>query len=471
MAIAGKHIEWIEARGISVELAEKLGLDTVREAGAAWLSVPYIKAGKVINHKYRLISEKRHRMDAGAPLGLFNHDCLLENPDQPLVITEGEWDAITAIQLGWRAVSVPNGAPAKASEDPSNAKRYEYLWEAGKPLLDVKRFILATDSDEAGIALRADLIHLLGPARCSFVEYPDGCKDLNDVLIAHGAERVASCLNQAKPVPVRGLHRLSDFPAMPEIQKIDLLDIPAFDELWGVVPGTVTVISGYPGHGKSSLVIKLIANAMGARSIPTALGSFETMPAILERRILAAMDERAEHDPTIWKNEQARRIMAERLMVIANTPDEDHELDLETMVDLAEVAVMRHGTKLLVIDPWNEVEHKRQRDETETDYVSRAIRLIKRFAQRTATAVWIVAHPRKPSSDGVPKHPPCLYDLAGSANWNNKADYGIIVHRPNLEASEIVVQNVKARMGLPGRIGRVTLEFDAARSRYRQLGM
>jgi twinkle protein len=129
-ALHQRHSEWIEARGISADLAMKLGLETVQKDGKAWLAVPYVERGQVVNHKYRLISEKRHQMDEGAPLILWNHDCLLEQSDRPVVICEGEWDAITALSLGWRAVSVPNGAPAQASDNPAEAKRYEFLWRA-----------------------------------------------------------------------------------------------------------------------------------------------------------------------------------------------------------------------------------------------------------------------------------------------------------------------------------------------------
>ena len=464
MPIADKHKSWIEARGISAELAEKLGLETVRDKGAAWLSVPYVKAGQVINHKYRLTSEKRHRMDAGAPLGFFNHDCLLEKSDQPVVITEGEWDAITAIQLGWRAVSVPNGAPQEASDDPGNEKRYEYLWDARRQLNDVARFIIATDGDAPGVALRHDLIALLGPVRCAFVEYPDGTKDLNEVLLKHGSEAVAQCLNNAKPVPVAGLHKLSDFPDQPDLPMEDL-QILGLEPYFGLVSATFSIITGYAGHGKSSLTIKMIANLLASGTRVT-IASFETLPKpILERKLLAALDERAEHDPTIWRNYTARSILNDRLTVIANTPDEEHELDLDNLMDLMETAVQRHESRLIVIDPFNEVEHKRMRDETETEYVGRFIRTIKRFCHRTGCAVWLVAHPRKPHTDGIPR-PPSLYDLAGSANFANKADYGLVVHRPDMEASEIDVAIVKVRMGLPGRCGRVTLRFDPARSRY-----
>ena len=130
-----------------------------------------------------------------------------------------------------------------------------------------------------------------------------------------------------------------------------------------------------------------------------------------------------------------------------------------------EAAHLQHEVQLIVIDPFNEVEHKRNRDESETEYVGRFIRTIKRFCHRTGCAVWLVAHPRKPHTDGVPRSP-SLYDLAGSANFANKADYGLVVHRPDIEQPEIDVAVTKVRMGLPGRTGRAMLRFMSERSRY-----
>jgi twinkle protein len=139
MGLHQRHKEWIEARGISADLAEKFGLATVTRGGKAWLAVPYVERGKVVNHKYRLISEKRHEMDRGGRLILWNHDCLLEDSEKPVVICEGEWDALVAIGLGWRAISVPNGASGGEG-------RLEYLWDARDLVNRVKSFILATDS-------------------------------------------------------------------------------------------------------------------------------------------------------------------------------------------------------------------------------------------------------------------------------------------------------------------------------------
>lgn len=471
-----KHGEWLEARGISVELAAKFGLKTTVQSfptddgweRAAALSFPFVVRGQVINHQHRRTAAKQFICDKGKKLAFWNHDVLLEKSDQPVVICEGMMDALAAIQCGVRrTVSVPNGAPEKPTEDIGEAKRYQFMWDARRELLDVKRFIIATDADTAGIQLRTELIQFLGPVKCSFVEYPDGCKDLNDVLMKHGSAMVTQCLAASKPVPVGGLHRLSDFPDAPDLPMTDL-QIPGLEGRFGLVPATFSVITGYAGHGKSSLVMKMIANLLASGTNVT-IGSFETIPKpILERRLLACTAECAEHDPTMWRNVRARDIMERRLSIIANTPDEEHELDLDKLMELMEAAVLQHEAKLIVLDPYNEIEHKRLRDESETEYAGRFIRTVKRFCHRTGCAVWLIAHPRKPHTDGVPRSP-SLYDLSGSANFANKADYGLVVHRPDIEQFQIDVAVTKVRMGLPGRPGRATLELDAARSRYRCL--
>jgi twinkle protein len=466
-ALHPKHCEWMEVRGLDPILAGKLGICTKREGGANWIVVPYVERGRTINHKYRLASEKRHRMDDGAPLTLWNHDALLDQADRPLIITEGEWDALSVIQSGFsRCVSVPNGAPQQKTENLEEAKRYEFLWRS-KDLLDkVKQIIIATDNDAPGRILAADLARWLGPERCKFIEYPEGTKDLNDVLLAHGSTGVVSVITKAKAYPVKGLYRLEDFPEPPPTTSLPV-GIHGLEDHFLLTLGTFSVISGWAGHGKTSLLMRMLANLM-QRGVNVALGSFETMPRpILERRMRACIYGCGEVGPKANAPGPADEILAKRLSVIAHTArDEETELDLDYIIELAKVAVLRDGVRLLVLDPWNEIEHKRGKDETETEYTSRAIRSLKRFALNYECAVWLVAHPRKPHGDGNPK-PPSLYDLAGSAHFANKADYGLIVHRDDMGGTEIEARVVKVRMGLPGKPGRVRLQWDQSLSNYR----
>lgn len=466
MPMHERHKEWISVRGISVTLADKLGLFTKSDGGGHWLAVPYLERGQVVNHKYRLTSDKKHMMDGGAPLVLWNHDVLLEESKHPLIITEGEWDAMAAMTAGHdRVVSVPNGTSAAGKPLSETSTQYRYL-QHSKALLDkVDRFILAVDGDEPGRNLAADLARILGPERCMFVRYPEGCKDLNEVLLAHGTSGVTNVLNSAKPYPVAGLYKLADFPDPPALRSLSV-GVRGLDKHFALTPGTFTVMAGWAGHGKTSLLMRMLANTM-REGVSIAIGSFETMPRpILENRLRAALYDCHPDDPRANRPGPADSCLAQRLSVIAHSPTNDEtELTLEYIIELAKIAVLRDNIRLLVLDPWNEIEHQRNGNETETEYTSRAIRELKRFAKNYECAVWLVAHPRKPASDGNPK-PPSLYDIAGSAHFANKADYGLVVHRDDLASNTITVRVVKVRMGLPGKIGQLHLDYDEHTSDY-----
>jgi len=465
MTLHIKHKEWIERRGIESQLAEDFGLETRQEGGANWLVVPYLDQGEVINHKWRLTKDKRHKMDSGAPLLLWNADVLktqsVREGKVPVVITEGEWDALAAIQSGCHyTVSVPNGAPAQVTANLDEAKRYDWVDRHANDLANVKEFIIAADGDDAGANLRADLVALLGPDRCKFVEYPKGCKDLNDVLLLSGQEGVSACVLNAKPIPVQGLYRVSDFPERGLVRSFDCGIEPLEDNL-KIVPGTLTVLTGYANMGKSTLMNEIIAHQI-YRHFPVCVASFETdVKPILVNGIAGALLSCEPKDVLRHeKREVAMQCIEDRLVIISQTVDEDLEMDLDKFLDLCRVAVVRHGVKMIVLDPWNELEHKRRRDETETDYVGRAIRAIKRFAKINDVAFWVVAHPTKPH-EGV-KKVPGLYDISGSANWANKADYGLTYHRPIPTENYAKVLISKVRMGLPGKRDTVEVTRDEA---------
>lgn len=472
MTIHPKHIEWIEARGLDPALAEKFGLTTVSDRSGHWLAVPYLEAGEPINHKYRLTSDKRHRMDPDAPLALWNADCLkdpkVRDGQTPVVITEGEWDAMAAIQSGIPfAVSVPNGAPSQVTADLDTAARYNWVDRHADALAGVKEFVIAADEDQAGWNLRADLVALLGAERCRFIDYPFPCKDLNEVLAEYGPQRVVECITTAKPFPVKGLYRPSDFPERGEVRAYPV-GVEPLAGLVHIVPGTLTVLTGYSNMGKSTLMNAVVANCL-KHNFPVCMASFETdvKPILLDglRQALLQCDQHeAQRHPD---RESADKLLEQRLCLISQTIDEDLEMDLDEFLRLARLAVVRHGAKMIVLDPWNELEHKRRRDESETDYIGRAIRAIKRFAKQNDVAFWLVAHPSKPMQ-GASKVPG-LYDISGSANFANKADYGLTYHRPDPKLNRALIRVNKVRMGLPGRKEEVTVTFDFRDSTFREV--
>jgi twinkle protein len=456
-----KHREWLEARGISAELAAKFGLSTERRGGKAWLSVPYVERGRVVNHKYRLTSEKFHQLDQGGKLILWNHDCLLQESDKPVVICEGEWDALVAISLGWRAVSVPNGASGGEGELP-------YLWDARDLLNRVKSFILATDSDEPGLKLRANLVAHLGADRCSFVEYGADCKDLSDTLCLYGTEAVSEVLNAAKPFPIKGLYTVDDLPDDAELvvwqTGIEALNDSGDYEkpALSLVPGTLTVFTGYANAGKSTVVEGVIGSCL-TRGIPVCLASFETRrKSILVNGLRCSMLGIGSHELRHADTKSCDALISSKLHLILQSVDEDEEMDLEYYLERCRIAALRHGCKVFVLDPWNELEHRMRQGESETSYIGRALRAIIRFASIYDVAFWIVAHPTKPF-EGKQKMP-TLYDISGSANWANKPDFGLSYHRGPNNTADLCV--TKIRKGYPGRRGQVKVAFDYRCSRF-----
>lgn len=463
MGIHERHRQYLDARGNLSAVAEAMEVSTVDLHGAKWLCFPYRLDGKLVNRKYRLTSEKQHQMDKGGKLCLWNADVLSTAPRE-LIVTEGEFDAMVAMSCGFKnTVSVPNGAPADAVDDPLNSNRYSFLWESEDALKRVETIIIATDGDKPGRTMARDLTAILGVERCKFVEYPEGCKDLNDVLLNHGQGAVVQLLTSAKPYPVVGLYRLSDFPDETAVRSMET-GISALDDLMRVALGTLTVFSGYSNMGKSTVVNTILANALN-RNVPVCIASFETMPKPILQNSLARAMLGCSFDayPRHPQKAEVLEALEKNLTVISNSLSEDAEIDLDAYLELLRVAVVRDGARIVVLDPWNELEHKRRKDETETDYIGRAIRALKAFARRFDVALWVVAHPTKPQK-GV-NSAPGLYDIAGSANWANKADYGLIYHRPDKTKNEGTLSVVKVRMGLPGHCGVINVHLDDDTSR------
>lgn len=473
MELKQPHKDWLDARGINPELAEKFGLRTVNEMGQHWLSVPYVENGKPINHKYRVTSDKsKQRMDSGAPLTLLNHDCLLDASldSQPLIITEGEWDLLATLTAGKRrVVSVPNGAPKQASDDSQlqEGARYEWFWRHEVTLRRVKQVILAVDGDEAGKALAADLCRLFGPERCRFVTYPEHCKDPNDVAIHHGHQALLELLDASKPYPIKGLYKAKDIPEQPQYTCYPT-GVGEVDALFQVVPRTFTVMTGYAGQGKTSFLMWLLANLI-RRQVSVTIASFETdVKPIFMRKLKSALIMAGEYSRHSQEDEEWAEMLIDRHVdfILNNVGDDEQSLGVEEVLALARASVIQNGSRMLLVDPWNEMDHKRASGETETDYTGRAIRMFKMFAKQNDVAVWIIAHPSKPFQGKGAATLPGLYDISGSANWANKADYGIVIQAKDREFWTTTIAVTKVRMGLPGKIGKIVVQFDGTKSSY-----
>ena len=473
-----RHIKYLESRGIDAETASSAGVYSTEKA----IVFPTFENGLIVNEKFRDGNKNFWQSPDGKqmfynPSGL---DLAIEE-DKPLVIVEGEMDCLSLLQCKYAwTVSVPCGAPAKEVEFYSieEDNKFKFLWNDKRKLDAVKTFILAADNDAAGKVLNHELVKRLGVERCKFVSYPDGCKDFNDVLRFHGEGEVHKLINTARHYPVVGLYKPDEFPPMPEKFKVPYKTHLGYehDKHLKIQLGKLMVVTGYPTHGKSEWTDNLVLKMAQKHDWKVCVCSPEidnqeyeenTIQRILRRELTK---ENGEYK-FIGANEydKAFEFYREHYTFITNqTLNDDLELNLDKLLELAEIAVLRDGCKILLVDPFNEIEHCRDKGESETDYIGRAIRKFKKFARQFGILVIIVAHPIKPPQGKI--EPPTLYSISGSAHWANKADYGIILWRPDNSdtRAQVLIRKIK-RNGPMGWTGDIDVDYDAKLKQFLEI--
>lgn len=455
MALTEKHAKLLEARGLDVETLERYGVASSTQAGGEWIEIPFWLGGKQVNTKYRTIAgQKAFRQDAGAKKCFWNADVLtdLTLSGHPLVITEGELDAFAAIQAGFvRVVSVPDGAPAQEQGEEGHGAKYSYIADARHALRDITEIILATDSDGPGVNLLNDLAIRLGKARCKWVRYPKGCKDLGDALRMFGTRGVVETLNRAQWMRVDGVYRMSELPPVPPAVPHEI-GIVGLQQHYRIRPGDLCVVTGIPSHGKTSAVNEIVCRMVERYGWNVAFASFEQKPQLDHRRNL-----RTFFSGRMVRDQLPEEIAAADAWIDKHfafiVPSEDDEVTLDWTLERAAAAIVQHGVKIVVIDPWNEMDHVRPAEMSLTEYTGFAIKQFKKLATKYQVHVMVVAHPAKIRRDESGKTPmPTLYDISDSAHWFNKPDVGIIIHRK--EESRTIIRVAKSRyhdqIGKPG---------------------
>lgn len=422
--------------------------------------------------KARSFPEKDFISNKGFSLAFWNIERVLRANPERVFVVEGELDACALVESGIppdQVLSVPNGAKEKQADAPSVEGRYEFVERALRDGLNrVKRFVWCGDGDGPGLSLRADMVRLLGAARFWFTNWPEGCKDANDVLVKDGADALRDLVTDgALQWPVEGLYRLNE---MPDPAPLTLWR-PGFAEWESKVmlaPRTLSVVTGQPGHGKTQLWGQIWFQVVRSYCVPACIASFETRPKPhLRRQLRSLFIGKLENQCSEEEIDRADRWINERYLFALHP---DQRPTLKWFLDLAEVAVIRHGARIIQLDPWNRLEEQRDRDESKTDYIGRCLRSLHVFAHDMNCHVQILAHPAK--MEGVRRDkPPSLEDISDSKNWENMVDQGFVVHRPEVfdgkqRKTEAVLYHRKARFEELGHPCKLNLNFDLAHGRY-----
>jgi twinkle protein len=228
------------------------------------------------------------------------------------------------------------------------------------------------------------------------------------------------------------------------------------DELWRLYPRQFTIVTGIPGHGKSTLLLNVVCNIAKLHDCRSFLYVPENEGYIRETL-------RAIHGEKNFDNFCANQCF------IQSSEIEDHQDAPKTLLwvlERAKIAIQNDGVRLLLIDPWNELEHAKHPQTPMTDYIRECLMYMKQFCRAYDVMVVLVAHPTKAGvSDGKM---PTLSDIEGSMAWFNKCDNGLIVQR-DPETDHTTVVSAKVRERGAGRRGRCTLQVDPKTGRFSSL--
>jgi twinkle protein len=461
-------IDWFADRSISEDTlkSEKIGFKN------SWIEFPYYKDGEVVNIKSRTLS-KGFKQEKNAEKCFYRFDHL--QGMKTIIITEGEMDALSLVESGFNnVVSVPDGATAPNSK-PTDRK-FSYLISAEEHFMNADTIILCTDGDPSGKHLRDELSRRIGREKCFRVTYPLDCKDMNEVLTQYGEDRVSEIISEAHPYPIDGVVSINDVTE----EAIDLLNKPEhmglttgwmdLDNLYRISPSEVSVITGVPNMGKSEWMDALMINMIQDHDWKFGVFSAENFP--VKHHLLKLVGKFASK-PFYGEDKMSEEIARNSMKILDDhikfIGTQENSVTIASILEQARLLNYRYGLNGLIIDPWNTLEHKFSDGENETNYVSRVLSELSAFAKVYELHIWIVAHPRKMEND-LNRRPvvPTPYDISGSANWFNKCDNAITIHRHRSEDDDYVGVHVhKIRFQYKnGKPGSAKLNYNIKLGKY-----
>ena len=366
-----------------------------------------------------------------API-LFNMNRV--NTSKPLLITEGETDCASAIEAGYlNTVSVPFGAG-----------NYHWMEENWDWLNGFESILIWADNDEPGEAMKKECIYRLGTWRTKYITTPkyfekeNGKKiplnDINDCLQVGGADFVMNLISDAKDVPVKSVIDYSEIDEL-DISQMDGVKTgikPLDNELLKIFYGSLTILSGRPGSGKSSIIDQAIANTIDtdksaflfSKEMPERMSANWFNAIIAGRRNMAeksSADGRKYYVVPYDIQKQMQSFYSKKLFIYRD----DEPNDVASVLKSAEECVRKFGCKLIVLDNLMMLDLHCAESDKNTAQTNLINNLIK-FAAKFNVAVVLIAHPRKTQDSNSDIE---MYDISGTSNIINLAMRSIGLRR------------------------------------------
>ena len=387
-------------------------------------------------------------------------------------IVEGEMDKLSLWEVGVKnCISVPNGAN----------DLNDVFETCGEELKQIEKFYIAVDNDEAGSKLESALITRLGKVKCRKIEFLNG-KDANDEL-QFSKLSLEDCLSNPIDYPIEGTFTAEDVRdeilnlydnGEEETLKPEGEEWKTFNDLFSILMGQLTVVTGIPSSGKSNFVEWWIISLIKTnRNLKVSYFSPEHYPLerhhkVMAQKVVGKHFEENKYEGRMTRAELEKYIELSSDKIYMTMPENGKIPDWKWILQRWEEQCFKFGCNIFVVDAFNKV----KMDSRETSKIGDVLADVTMFAQMHNAHVIIIAHPNKMAKNDDDKRTvPDLYDVKGSGDFYDQTHNGLVVHRlqDTDDKRDVLIKNLKAKFENQGA-GRINesiiVKYNPKNKRY-----
>lgn len=473
-------VKYLKDRGISQETAIRAKItfeeyyQPKEQKKVSNIVFNYFEGDSLLNKKYRS-ARKSFTQTAQTKKIFYGLNDIIGEKD--VFIVEGEMDKISLMEVGFdNCISVPNGAN-DLNDVIENCEKY---------IKDLEKVYVAVDMDEAGQRLEKEIIKRFGKWRCERVEFKG--KDANEDLVSDRLE-LEKTLRNTKAYPVDGTYTAKDVSdelddlydnGLEETLKPKSETFSEFNDIFSILLGQLTTVTGIPSNGKSNWLEDYVINIINDHDLKASFYSPEHLPmqshhSVLSEKVIgkpfrndvlgvSRMTKEELNEYKEWSSER----------VFLTMPDKGQMVDWDWIIEKFKEQVFRYGIDIFVIDAFNKVKRKNGESLSE---ISEILSRLTLFVQAYNVHIFLVAHPTKMrKKDDGQYEIPTLYDVKGSGDFRDQSHNGIVVHRYFDENNELgephtVVGNVKTKFKHQGSMGEfAAFKYEVSNGRYYKFG-
>lgn len=212
--------------------------------------------------------------------------------------------------------------------------------------------------------------------------------------------------------------------------------VSCLDNLVRLQLGAFVVITGYSGVGKSEFIDWLCYRYNIKYGYKTLVYSPENSIQQHLPKLISKFTGKAFNNLVPADRENALWYVCDNFLFI----DTNQGKPIEQIISETEKYIIEENIKILVFEPYNSfMTQMSDGDVFNLNTIRLILTKLRDLAVKHNVLVIMSAHPKKPNDS----KPPTAYDIAHSADFKNRADYNITIHRNKGAKVQIVVDKVR----------------------------